>query len=162
MKKIFTVALGLIMASAMTMAFAQGKAPAFNSAPEQLMSLEYNWSQALVTKDIRAIGPILADDYVALGPAGESQNKAEVLGDLRYGVVEYSAIHTNPMTVRFFGDTAILVGSDEETSSRMGADTSGHYDWTDVFVLRNGHWQVVASQETFLPADPNFVMPVVD
>lgn len=154
MKRIFAVALGLIMASAMTMAFAEEKAPAFNSTQEQLMSLEYQWAEGLLTKDTRAIGPILANDYVALGPAGEFNTKADVLGDVRYGVVDYSAIYTNPMTVHVFGNTAVVVGSDEETSSRMGEDTSGHYDWIDVFAFRNGRWQVVASQETFFPAEP--------
>ena len=29
-----------------------------------------------------------------------------------------------------------------------GKDSSGKYVWTDIFVLRNGRWQVVASQST--------------
>jgi len=41
------------------------------------------------------------------------------------------------MKVRFFGDTAVLTGSDEEKSSYKGKDTSGRYTWTDVFVKRS-------------------------
>ena len=54
------------------------------------------------------------------------------------------------MKVRVFGTMAIVTGSDDEKSSRMGMDTSGHYVWTDVFVNRDGRWQAVASQGTMV------------
>jgi len=31
-------------------------------------------------------------------------------------------------------------------SSYKGKDTSGHYVWTDVYMNREGQWQVVATQ----------------
>jgi len=161
MRRIFAVAMGLIFASAFAVAYAQAPRPQNNK--EALMRMEYAWAEGQMAKDIRAVGPILADDYVALGPSGEFETKAQVLSDMRYGVVEYTDIYTNPMTVHFFGNTAVVVGSDEETSSRMGLDTSGHYEWVDVFALRNGRWQVVASQETFTPPvtfEPEFDEPI--
>jgi hypothetical protein len=52
------------------------------------------------------------------------------------------------MTVRIFGITAVVTGSNTEKSMSHGKDSSGKYVWTDVFVMRNGLWQVVASQST--------------
>ena len=49
------------------------------------------------------------------------------------------------MKVRVFGDTAVVTASDTEESSLKGKDTSGKYVWMDVFVMRNGRWQAVAS-----------------
>lgn len=53
--------------------------------------------------------------------------------------------------VRIFGDTAVVMGSDDESSAAMGKSTTGHYTWTDVWVRRNGRWQAMASQMTIAP-----------
>ena len=45
----------------------------------------------------------------------------------------------------------IVTGSDVEKSSYKGKDTSGKYVWTDVFMMRGGRWQAVASHTTKLP-----------
>ncbi len=50
------------------------------------------------------------------------------------------------MTVRVFGTTAIVTGSNTEKSKENGRDTSGKYVWTDAFVNQNGLWKAVASQ----------------
>ena len=54
------------------------------------------------------------------------------------------------MQVRIFGDTAVVMESDDE-SSALGKSTTGHYTWTDVWMRRNGRWQAVASQMTIAP-----------
>jgi ketosteroid isomerase-like protein len=50
------------------------------------------------------------------------------------------------MKVRVFGDTAVVTGTDDETTTADGKKSTGHYVWTDVFVKRNGKWLAVASQ----------------
>jgi hypothetical protein len=35
-----------------------------------------------------------------------------------------------------------------DKGSYKGKDISGNYRWTDVFVKRNGRWQIVAGQGT--------------
>ena len=69
------------------------------------------------------------------------------MNDLKSGFVKYTSITTGKVQVRVFGNTAVVTGSDDEKSSRRDMDTSGHYVWTDVFVNRQGRWQVVASQQ---------------
>jgi hypothetical protein len=50
------------------------------------------------------------------------------------------------MTVRIFGSTAIVTGTNTEKSMEHGKDSSGKYIWTDVFVKQEGRWRAVASQ----------------
>ena len=50
------------------------------------------------------------------------------------------------MKVRIYGTTAIVTGTDTEKSEYHGKDSSGKYVWTDVWVMRDGRWQAVASQ----------------
>jgi hypothetical protein len=59
-----------------------------------------------------------------------------------------SNFEMGPMSVRLFGNTAVVTGSDTEKSTEAGKDTSGKYIWTDVFVKQNGKWRAVASQST--------------
>jgi hypothetical protein len=52
----------------------------------------------------------------------------------------------DPIKVRVLGNVAIVTAGDVEKSSYKGKDTSGHYVWTDVYMNREGQWQVVATQ----------------
>jgi ketosteroid isomerase-like protein len=47
--------------------------------------------------------------------------------------------------VNVFGNTAIAFTSQNEISTYGDRDLSGHYHYTDVWIKKNGRWQVVAS-----------------
>jgi ketosteroid isomerase-like protein len=130
-----------------------GYAHAKDSARDEkeLLQIERDWVKASATKDAAALGKILGDDWVMQGPLG-TMKKAEVLADLKSGDSKIESITLGDMSVRVFGDTAIVMGSNDEKSSYKGKDTSGRYTWVDVFVKRKGHWQAVASQGTLMPA----------
>ena len=52
--------------------------------------------------------------------------------------------------MRFFGNVAVAHGSEPWTmkpETRRGKTTSGQYIWLDVWVLRNGKWQIVNSED---------------
>ena len=152
MKRIFTfvvfaaalasLALGQ-MGEKQEKATGSGKA----SVEQSLKKLEHEWVDATVKMDTATLDRILADDWVAQGPMGPA-SKAEVLADIKPGNEKLESINLGDMKVRVFGDTAVVLGSDDEKSSYKGKDTSGHYLWMDVFVKRNGHWQAVASNST--------------
>jgi Domain of unknown function (DUF4440) len=91
---------------------------------------------------------IFADDWIAIGPDGKSETKAEGMAALKSGELAAQSYELGAMTVRVFGNTAVVTGSDTEKSTYKGKDTSGTYAWTDVFVMREGHWQAAASQTT--------------
>jgi len=115
-----------------------------------LVQMENDWTKAGVAGDAGALGKILADDWVGLGPAG-AMTKAQVLADVKSGDNKITSITLGDVKVRVFGDVAVVTGNDDEKSSYKGKDTSGHYLWTDVFVKRKGKWQAVASQSTLVP-----------
>lgn len=50
--------------------------------------------------------------------------------------------HLDYANVRFFGDTAVVQGS--ETWTRLGG-RSGHFVFIDTWVRRSGIWQIVAA-----------------
>jgi len=140
----------ILIAAAPVCAFAKNKPkPPSSSAVEQtLMQMERDWGQAEVQKDFAAVERILAGDWMGIDYQGNTFDKPTVLQYMRSGASTLQSEEISGMRVRVFGNTAIVTGMDTEKSSDRGQDSSGKYVWTDVFVLRNGRWQVVASQST--------------
>jgi len=133
-------------------AFAQAK---IKKAPvvELLVQMEKDWSEADVKKDAAALQRILADDWIGIDFQGVALNKTQVLKQvaLRSDVTETETTEMEQMKIRLFGNTAIVSGTEIETSQYRGKDSSGKYAWTDVFVRRKGRWQAVSAQSTKLP-----------
>jgi ketosteroid isomerase-like protein len=157
--KRFTVTLlmmalgaGMLLAQAQTKA-ADTKKPAAsaNAASDELKQIENDWADASKTKNAEKLGDILADSWVALEWDGKRMDKAKALAEMKTPGNSLDNIEMSPMTVRIFGNTAVVTGSDTEKSMENGKDTSGKYVWTDVFVKQNGKWRAVASQSTKVP-----------
>lgn len=117
---------------------------------QTLMQMERDWGQALLKNDTAALAKIVADDWVGIGSDGKPATKAEAIADIKSGASTTQSYDLGAMKVRDFGNTAVVTGSDTEKSISKGKDTSGTYAWTDVYVMRNGHWQAAASQSTKL------------
>jgi len=157
--KRFTVTLSMMALSAgMLLAQAQTKAadtkkPAAsaNAASDELKQIENDWVDASKTKNAEKLGDILADNWVELGWDGKRTDKGKALAEMKTPGNSLDTFEMGPMTVRVFGNTAVVTGSDTEKSMENGKDTSGKYVWTDVFVKQNGKWRAVASQSTKVP-----------
>jgi ketosteroid isomerase-like protein len=114
---------------------------------QEFKRIENQWAEADKNKDAAALGRLLADDWVYLGPLG-IETKSQHLAGLKSGDDKLESITLIDMKVRVFGNIAVVTGREHETSSSKGKDTSGNYLWTDVFVKRLGRWQAVNSQDT--------------
>ena len=140
--------MALLIAAPM---FLQGQAkPAAKAEPagDALLQIERDWTQAGLKKDAAALDKILGDDWVGTDFEGKQFTKAQVVADLKSGASVSQTVDLADMKARVMGNTAIVTGSDVEKSSYKGKDTSGKYVWTDVFMMRGGRGQAVASQST--------------
>lgn len=152
MKRILAVAVLVAAATSLAlgqMAGKQEKKRGRTSVEQTLMQIERDGNAATVKKDGATLGRLIADDWLYQGPDG-TQTKAQALAGLKSQDLKYDSITLGDMRVRVFRDTAVVTGSEDEKSSYKGRDTSGHYLWTDVFVKRQGHWLLVASQATLI------------
>ena len=111
---------------------------------QTLQAMERAWLNAEKNHDVATFEKIVADDWIAITPDGKSQTKAERAAEIRNSPTVSATM--GPMKVRVFGDTAVVTGTDDETTVENGKKSSDHYVWTDVFVKRNGKWLAVASQ----------------
>jgi uncharacterized protein (TIGR02246 family) len=136
--------LSLILFAAVTMSAQQAKAESDAAVSQTLQAMEQAWLNAEKNHDAAAFEKIVADDWIAITPDGKSQTRIERATEIK-GAHTTSATMGN-MKVRVFGDTAVVTGTDDETTIEDGKKSTDHYVWTDVFVKRNGKWLAVASQ----------------
>jgi ketosteroid isomerase-like protein len=142
MKPIFIVSL---IAFSVFSFFGQAKADTA-SVQKTLMQMERDYGQATAKNDTATVDKFLADDWVGIDFEGKSITKAELMAEMKSGASTTQSIETGPMKVRVLGNAAVVTGSDTEKSTYNGKESSGKYVWTDVWVMRDGRWQAVASQ----------------
>jgi hypothetical protein len=94
----------------------------------------------------------LADDYQGVAPTGEVRNKARQL-ELAAGPSPYAQSRVDYVNLRHFGSTVLAQGAETHTRKDGGPDL--RLIWTDVWVFKDGQWQVVASQDSVLRTASN-------
>jgi ketosteroid isomerase-like protein len=62
------------------------------------------------------------------------------------GDIQIGAFTLKDEKVHVYGDVAVVTGQTDLKGTDQGNTITGSYRWTDVFVRREGSWQVVASQ----------------
>jgi hypothetical protein len=119
-------------------------------AEKYISDSEAAWVAAEVSGDPSVAKRILADDYVGVFPDGSIGHKADA-------VAFFTPANRSPMGhldyvhVRFFGDMATAQGQETDLRPKGSALPSGRLIFTDVFVMRNGQWQLVNSEDQFQP-----------
>lgn len=118
------------------------------SVEEHLMKLERDAVDAMKRNDISFLENLEAPDYLFIDPAGMVHTREEDLAIARSGDLKIESINIDEMKVRVYGDTAVVTGQSTVKGAFKTQDISGKYRWTDVFVKRNGKWQLVNAQLT--------------
>ena len=126
--------------------------PAAADTEQALIGMIHDWTGAVVKGDTGRIDEILADDFLATLPDGRVMSKKQSIEEIALGDYKVSALTVTSADARVFGDAAVVTFGQTETSHTGPADTSGRSLWTDVFVKRNGRWQIVAEQGTRIDA----------
>jgi hypothetical protein len=109
--------------------------------------LEQSWMAAWVTKDRATCQRILADDFLLTSARGALMSKSEWLAGAM-GPFVCTDFHWEQIQVRPFGDAAVVHGRSRQQATVAGQDWSGVFLVTDVWVRRNGLWQVVSRHGT--------------
>ena len=112
---------------------------------ETVKQLEHDWVDAAIAGEVDKLSAIFADDWVGIGFGPDKATKKSYLAETKAGDHKLQSFDFGPMDVKVMGDVAVVQGSDTEKSSYKDKDTSGKYQWMDVFAKRNGKWVVVRS-----------------
>jgi hypothetical protein len=121
------------------------------SSPEdQVRALESARAEALVHADTTALSRMVADEFVEVSRFGTLRTKADNIREIGSGVLKLTSVKYDSVTVRLYGDVAVLRGIADNTGLMRGFPFSGRIWYTRIFVRRDGRWQAVAMQHTMI------------
>lgn len=119
----------------------------YEEAERYIVECSRDWAESVVTGDMSKRRIYFADDFIGTDKKGRRYDKANITRET--GPAKYIVSNKiESVQVRFFGDTAIAHGS-ERWEKKDGS--KGRWIWTDIWVRRNGSWQIVAAQDSEAP-----------
>jgi ketosteroid isomerase-like protein len=118
------------------------------SDQEILIKLERDWDYAFHHKDVKFIEGVLAPEFVATYAEGQRADRAKELENATTFNQQIDSSALDEFIVRVYGDTAVVHFTQKLTGPSKGQTLTLTFRYMDVFVLRDGRWQCVASQST--------------
>jgi ketosteroid isomerase-like protein len=112
-------------------------------AAVQVRELGERWADAERRGDAQALGVLLADDFVLVGPLGFMLDKQQYLGSRLSGELRHESFAWEDVNIRLYGQAAIAVGTQTQRSTYQGRDASGRFRVTQVAVEQGGRWLLV-------------------
>lgn len=104
------------------------------------------WDVAIVRKDRAAVEANMADDFRQIDGDGDVEDKASFLEGILSPKLVIHPYTVEDFDLRLYGDVALLSGRTRMAGAYDGKPWSNHYRYVDVYVRRNGRWQVVNVQ----------------
>ena len=123
------------------------------SDEKQILKLEDDWVQALVSHDRDSLDRIVAPGFTFIEPDGTTKNRAEYLVNRSSNDAETESFHNDHLEVRVFGIFALASGVATIRERRDGKRYRFSLRWKDLWRKESGIWQVLASQATPVNAD---------
>ena len=123
---------------------------AFAQVEDSVKAVEMNRRQALLAADTVALSRMLAPDFIEISRLGTVRTRADNIRDIASGALHLTAVTYDSLTVRVYGDVAVLTGIADNTGTMRGFPFSGKIRYTRVFVRRDGRWQAVLMQQTMM------------
>lgn len=127
---------------------ALGQATPNPAAEDSVRALEGARAEALMRADTVALSRMTALEFNELTRFGTVRTRAANFRDIASGMLRLQSVRHDSLSVRIYGDVAILQGITENAGTMGGMPFSGRLRYTRVFVRRDGRWQAVTMQHT--------------
>ena len=111
-----------------------------HTVTDQILELGRRWAAAERGGDADALAPLLADDFLLVGPLGFMLDKMQYLGSRRSGDLKHESLVWDDVHVRGYGDAAVAVGSRTQRTTFQGRDASRRFRVTQVAIRRGDGW----------------------
>src|SRR5262249_1751433 len=112
--------------------------------------LDNAWRAARVAGDIAFLQALYAPELRIAGADGSVIDRDTDISRFASGAIRPEFIEAEEMRVLPYGDVGVVTGVGHLKSSYQGAQREGRVRFTHVFVRRDGRWQLVASQGTWV------------
>ena len=116
-----------------------------------ILALEDDWAKALVRRDTATFHRLLAEGFV-YSEDDRTMSRDAVLREIVAGTDTVQAAQNQGMQVHCFGTTAIVTGWLVVRGRGASGTFDRRYRFSDVWMRRDGRWQIVAAHDYLAPA----------
>jgi ketosteroid isomerase-like protein len=130
---------GLLLAAAAPLALA---------TDPLLAARDASWNELRQRSDVAALDKLIDADFVLVHSDGRVQHKADYLSDLSSKSRVNGQIANQDVTIREYGDLAVVNGVSVQSGISNGKPWSGKFRFTRVWMKRGGEWTIVSSHSS--------------
>ncbi|MCA1667685.1 MAG: nuclear transport factor 2 family protein [Thermomicrobia bacterium] len=120
-----------------------------DTTQEDLTALYHRWMQAIKDKDLSTLQPILAEEYTYTASGQGRFSRRQWLDAV--AVYDIETFSFPSIEARRYGEVAVAIIRCVSEGVYRGELRSGDFLITDVWVNRDGRWQVVARSSILNP-----------
>ena len=126
-----------------------------NEVEQEIRKLEEELTQIESRLDVDALDRTYADDLMVTAPIGICVDKPAVMSEIRQAAEKaiIGRYDKDDLKVRAFGDTAVSSYRMTAWATVEGAEIKRALCITNVWMKRNGGWQIVSRHTASLPSD---------
>jgi uncharacterized protein (TIGR02246 family) len=126
-----------------------GNASGHGSGRAQIDRAQEEYRAALLSADTATLSRIWTDDYTFTNGSGMHLNKNDRLKNVKTGATDLQSVTEREREVRVYGGyTAIITGMVTIKGRYSEQAGSGNYRYINVWIKRDGRWQMAANQIT--------------
>ena len=107
--------------------------------------------QAWINADTAAMRTMLADDLLYCHSTGQCESKEQIVASIGSKQTIYRKMDVISLKPRAVGGAVLINGKLDITAESGGKATQFQGIYTDVYVKRDGRWQMVSWQSTRVP-----------
>jgi ketosteroid isomerase-like protein len=123
-----------------------------SKAEREVSETVKQWADSIVSRDMDALGRILADDIVITDYNGKVRGKKEELEILKPSPdVKTISVENEDVKIKVHGKTSVVTALTIMLFNIGGRDTAMSMRYTAVFVKRARRWRIIALQTARLP-----------
>jgi len=155
MKNIFAGLCALLMAALLTSCMsAQPESRARSGLEEPIRSLENQERMAVLAGDTATLERLWSDAMIVNNPQSSiSADRGVVLARVREGLIRYSSFERTIEAIRFDGDIAIVMGSEEvvPVGDAPRAGQTVHRRFTNIWKMNGTTWVMIGRHANVIP-----------
>lgn len=137
--------LGMLVSAAwLVLAFAMN-AVAEDDDAAKVRALELKWTESYKQRKIDILASLLSDDFVITVEDGATYSKSGYITHTADTSVQVKLAELSDLKVHLHGNAAVVTGAYHEKGISNGRPYEYHDRLTDVWMKREGTWQVIAS-----------------
>jgi ketosteroid isomerase-like protein len=125
--------------------------PAFAGPVEEIHEVEDRRYDAMMRMDADALANTLADEFIYHQPNGKTNDKPGYIQQMMTGAVKIFTAERYDVKVNVYGDVATAMGGTRLDLEIGGERRKADLRYLNVWVKRDGRWQLAKRQSAFKP-----------